>query len=158
MFIFHSPPPSLAQKASCVVSCCWLGCSPLHQMLAWRIWPILWHEKALCVYEAILECPVSAFSLWVTALTESIGILCLHLLRRPLVTWTSSGIWGRWHVCNWRHWDRPWLVLQLTGNLLQYGDTLLLVSQVVHLAPRHWMALTISSAHKQAVERALHFE
>ena len=29
---------------------------------------------------------------------ESIGILCLHLLRRPLVTWTSSGIQGKWHV------------------------------------------------------------
>ena len=51
-----------------------------------------------------------------------------------------------------------WLVLRLTGNLLQYGDTLLLVSQAVHLAPRHWMALTISGARKQAVERALHFE
>ena len=89
---------------------------------------------------------------------DSIGILCLHLLRRPLVTWTSSGIWGKWHICNWRHWDRPWLVLRLAGNLLQYGDMLLLVSQVVHLTPRHGMTLTISGAHKQAVERALHFK
>ena len=48
----------------------------------------------------------------------------------------------------------PWLVLWLTGNLLQYGDTLLLVSQVVHLASRHW----ISCACKQAVERALHLK
>ena len=42
--------------------------------------------------------------------------------------------------------------------LLQYGDRLLLVSQVVHLAPRHWMALMTSGARMQAVERALHFE
>ena len=76
----------------------------------------------------------------------------------PLSTWTSSGIRGKWHVCNWRHWDRPWLVLRLTGNLLQYSDMLLLVSQVVYLAPRHWMALTISGAGKQAVERALHLK
>ena len=89
---------------------------------------------------------------------ESVGILCLHLLRRLLVTWTSSGIWGKWHICNWRCWDRPWLVLWLAGNLLQYGDMLLLVSQVVHLTPRHGMALMISHAHKQAVERALHFK
>ena len=46
----------------------------------------------------------------------------------------------------------------LAGNLLQYGNTLLLVSQVVHLASRHGMALTISCAHKQAVERALHLK
>ena len=52
----------------------------------------------------------------------------------------------------------PWLVLRLTGNLLQYGDMLLLVSQVVHLASHHWMALTISCACKQAVERALHLK
>ena len=48
--------------------------------------------------------------------------------------------------------------LWLAGNLLQYGDTLLLVSQVVHLTPHHGMALTISGAHKQAVERALHLK
>ena len=52
---------------------------------------------------------------------------------------------------------RGWFC-RLTGNLLQYGDMLLLVSQVVHLAPRHWMALMISGARKQAVERALHFK
>ena len=31
-------------------------------------------------------------------------------------------------------------------------------SQVVHLASHHWMALTISCARKQAVERALHLK
>ena len=70
----------------------------------------------------------------------------------------SSGIWGKWHICNWRRWDGPLLVLRLTGNLLQYSNTLLLVSQVVHLASHHWMALTISCARKQAVERALHLK
>ena len=35
---------------------------------------------------------------------------------------------------------------------------LLLVSQVVHLTSRHGMALMISCAHKQAVERALHLK
>ena len=104
-----------------------------------------WMSCNLSVSESLL--------LW-----ESIGILCLHLLLRPLVTWTSSGIWGKWHVCNWRCWDRPWLVLQLAGNLLQYGDMLLLVSQVAHLTSRHGMALTISCAHKQAIERALHLK
>ena len=89
---------------------------------------------------------------------ESVGILYLHLLRRPLVTWTSSRIWGEWHICNWRRWDRPWLVLWLAGNLLQCGDMLLLVSQVVHLTPHHGMALTISGARKQAVERVLHLK
>ena len=54
--------------------------------------------------------------------------------------------------------ETGWLVLWLAGNLLQYGDTLLLVSQVVHLTPRHGMALTISRARKQAVERALHLK
>ena len=54
--------------------------------------------------------------------------------------------------------DGLWLVLRLTGNLLQYVDTLLLVSQVVHLASHHWMALTISCARKQAVKRALHLK
>ena len=52
----------------------------------------------------------------------------------------------------------PRLVLRLTGNLLQHGDMLLLVSQVAHLASCHWMALTISCARKQAVERALHLK
>ena len=37
-------------------------------------------------------------------------------------------------------------------------DTLLLVFQVVHLTPRHWMALMISRARKQAIERALHLK
>ena len=89
---------------------------------------------------------------------ESIGILCLHLLLRPHVTWTSSGIWGKWHICSWRRWDRPWLVLWLHGNLLQYGDTLLLVSQVVHLTPHHRMALLVSGTCEQGVERALHLK
>ena len=44
------------------------------------------------------------------------------------------------------------------GNLLQYGDMLLLVSQVVHLTPHHGMALTISCACEQAVERVLHLK
>ena len=70
----------------------------------------------------------------------------------------SSGIWREWHICSWRHWDRPWLVLQLHGNLLQYGVTLLLVSQVVHLTPHHWMSLLISGTWEQGVERALHLK
>ena len=89
---------------------------------------------------------------------ESVGILCLHLLLRPLVTWTSSGIRGKWHVCSLRHWDRPWLVLWLAGNLLQYSDMLLLVSQVVHLTPHHGMALLVSGTCEQGVERVLHLK
>ena len=63
MFIFHSPPPSSARKASCVLSCCWHGYSPLHLMWAWRTWPISWHGMVQCVYEAFLECPVICLSL-----------------------------------------------------------------------------------------------
>ena len=40
-------------------------------------------------------------------LMESIGILWLHLVPGPHVTWTSSGKWGQWHIGCWRHWDRP---------------------------------------------------
>ena len=76
----------------------------------------------------------------------------------PLSHGRLQGYRGKWLFCNWRHWDGLWLVLPLAGNLLQYGDTLLLVSQVVHLASHHWMALTISCARKQAVERALHLK
>ena len=66
--------------------------------------------------------------LWVTAvLTESRGILCLHLFLRPHVSWMSLGIRGKWHICCWKCWDRPWLVLQLHSHLLQDGDPLLLV-------------------------------
>ena len=50
------------------------------------------------------------------------------------------------------------LVLRLHGNLLQYGDTLLLVSQVVHLTPRYSMPLLISGTCEQGVERALHLK
>ena len=95
--------------------------------------------------------------LWVTAvLTESRGILCLHLFHWPLVTRTSSGIWGKWHACCWRRWDWPLLVLQLHGNLLQDGDPLLLFSQIAHLSPRHCVSLFLSHTSQQAVERALH--
>ena len=75
----------------------------------------------------------SVSGLWVTAvLMESIGILCLHLVPRPHITWTSLGIWRKWHTGCWRHWDRPWLVMQLHGNVLQDSDTLLLFSYVAH--------------------------
>ena len=50
-------------------------------------------------------------------------------------------------------WFCGWL-----ATCFQYGDTLLLVSQVVHLTPHHGMALMISCARKQAVERALHLK
>ena len=43
-------------------------------------------------------------------------------------------------------------------GLLQYGNMLLLVSQVVRLTPHHRMALVISCTCKQAVERALHLK
>ena len=48
--------------------------------------------------------------------------------------------------------------LWLAGNLLQNGDTLLLVSQVVHLTSRHGTALLVSGPCEQAVERALHLK
>ena len=53
---------------------------------------------------------------------------------------------------------RGWFCGWLAGNLLQYGDTLLLVSQVAHLTSHHWMALTISCARKQAVERTFYLK
>ena len=146
VFISHSPPPSLVRKASFVSS--WY--EELGQFLDTGR-----PNASMRLFLNVLQ----SVCLWVTAvLTSSIGILCLHLVPRPLVTWASSGIRGKWLICNWRRWDRPRLVLRLAGNLLQYGDTLLLVSQVVHLAPRHWMALTISFACKQAVERTLHLK
>ena len=51
-----------------------------------------------------------------------------------------------------------WLVLWLHGNLLQNGNTLLLVSQVAHLTSHHGTALLVSGPCKQAVERALHLK
>ena len=158
MSIFHSPPPSLAQKASCVSSCCWHGYSSSSSDVGMKNLANSLTPDGPMHLRGSSWMSCKSVCLWVTALTRSVGILCLHLVLRPLVTWTSSGIRGKWLFCNWRCWDGPWLVLRLTGSLLQYGDMLLLVSQVVHLASRHWMALTISCAQKQAVERALHLK
>ena len=110
-----------------------------------RLWGSSWMSHNLSVSESLLLRRALAFS----ACTCFLDPLSLGHLR---------GYRGKWHICNWRCWDRSRLVLWLAGNLLQYGVMLLLVSQVVHLTPRHGMALMISCAHKQAVERALHLK
>ena len=99
----------------------------------------------LSVSESLLLRDAMAFS----ACTWLLDPLSLGRLRG----YGGSGIFATGGAETGRGW-----FLRLTGNLLQYGDTLLLVSQVVHLASRHWMALTISCARKQAVERALHLK
>ena len=71
---------------------------------------------------------------------ESIGILYLHLVPRSHVTslgYRRSGTLA----AGGAETGLRWLVLWLHGNFFQDGDTLLLFSQVVHLAPCYCMPL-----------------
>ena len=158
MFIFHSPPPSSVRKSFLRLvllltrlfsSSSDVGVKNLANSLTrdgpMRLRGSSWMSCNLSVSESLLLRGALAFS------------ACTWLLD-PLSLGRLRGYGGSGIFCNWRRWDGPRLVLRLTGNLLQHGDTLLLVSQVVHLASRHWMALTISCARKQAVERALHLK
>ena len=98
-----------------------------------------WMSCNLSVFESLLLWTALAFS----ACTCFLDPLSLGHLR---------GYGGSGHICNWRRWDRPWLVLWLAGNLLQYGDMLLLS---IWLLITGWPWRSLVPASKLLKERSI---
>ena len=104
-----------------------------------------WMSCNLSVSESLLLRGALAFS----ACTCFLDPLSLGRLRG----YGGSGMFATGGTETGLGWFCGW-----HGNLLQYGDMLLLVSQIVHLTAHHSTPLLISGTCEQGVDRALHLK